>query len=430
MTGPHSDEDEQHVVIQVDAGAAAGAWPGFEPENAELAAERPGALAKFRYALTAILALVLLAGAAFAIGAATYDPPSRLPALVFDTSEPLYGMNATVNAELDLIRQRFSEPGALDLEPAGAAFRLPLPRTVADRLFGRRDEEATVFAALSAAGEFRFLVLAKGSGPRIFAVEARLVLCDPPAGVFLALDEADPAMAPLLKALDALLPRLDGVPVMEVSAEDFYVFGPYLGGDVETLRSRVAANVVMRHLAARLEETRSDVSLSAPVFLIERGPPRGTINALYHPARRLVMEPLWGDSGTASLAHELVHAYLDTVAMDRQGLLSRAADYLEDTHPVLHGEVVGDLYERLGRDGRAEETLAFLVGALAAGQTKTVATQFLLENPGNLAVSEAVLYSDVRLLVQAGLLPACMLPRDDVQGEITHAFYEMVDSEC
>jgi hypothetical protein len=116
--------------------------------------------------------------------------------------------------------------------------------------------------------------------------------------------------------------------------------------------------------------------------------------------------------------------------MDRQGLLSRAADYLEDTHPVLHGEVVGDLYERLGRDGRAEETLAFLVGALAAGQTKTVATQFLLENPGNLAVSEAVLYSDVRLLVQAGLLPACMLPRDDAQGEISHAFYEMVDSEC
>src|SRR5690606_219078 len=147
-------------------------------------------------------------------------------------------------------------------------------------------------------------------------------------------------------------------------------------------------------------------------------------------ARRLVMEPLWGEGSTDSLAHELVHAYLDSVAPDPRGLLADAAVYFEDAHPVLHGEVVGDLYERLGEVGRAEGTLAFLTGAIASGQTRTVPSARLLANRGNLAISEAVLQSDVLLLIEAGLLPECMRPRESDRDELTPEYYEAVAAAC
>jgi hypothetical protein len=378
------------------------------------------------------VALALLATAAYAIGYATYDPPSRLPALVFNEEEPLYGTNAALTSELDLVREAFSEDAALDLEPGGTVFRLPFPRTVADRLFGRRDEVATVFTAGSPAGEFRFLALSEGGETRILAVEAPLGLSasDQPTGIFLALDPADPALSPLIDALEALLPGLDEQHTVDLRPEDYYVFGPYGGADVEALREHVESNVVTAHLADAIAAKNGDVSLAAPVFLVARGPSRGTTNAVYHSARRVVMEPLWGESSTASLAHELVHAYMDTVAPDRREALTHAADYFDNAHPVLYGEVVGDLYERLGREGRAEEALAFLAGAIAAQQTKTVATQRLLANTGNLAISEAVLYSDVGLLLQIGLLPVCAQAGEGVDGEITHEFYESLEAAC
>jgi hypothetical protein len=139
---------------------------------------------------------------------------------------------------------------------------------------------------------------------------------------------------------------------------------------------------------------------------------------------------LWGQVSTATLGHELTHAYLDTVVADKQPLLSQAADYLEQAHPVLHGKVVGDLYQQLGREGRAEESLAFITGAIAAHQTKTVATRQLLENTGNLSISEAILYSDVRLLVQFKLLPDCMLPPESAQGAISQAYYNGAEAAC
>ena len=111
-------------------------------------------------------------------------------------------------------------------------------------------------------------------------------------------------------------------------------------------------------------------------------------------------------------------------------MLSDAASYLERNHPVLHGRVVGDLYERLDPHGRAEESLAFITGAHASGQTKTVPAQQLLENTANVQLSEALLYSDVELLVRYGLLPACMLPRDGEDGELQPPFYDNVAQTC
>jgi len=393
---------------------------------------RPSFLQRYGYWLSALVILGVLGAASYVVGAATYDPQSRLPALVFSTEEPLFGANASVDAELDMLRETFSDVEALQLEPTGSVFRLSMPRTVADRLFGERDEVAVIFSARSPEGEFRFLVLSGDDDARLFAIEAPLGLSsrDQPTGVFLALDPADGTLGPLAGALEALLPALGGRPAVELSSDRVYVFGPYQGADAEALRRRVEGSIVMAHLAEAIEDADGGVSLMAPVFLVAGGPSRGTINAVYHPARRTVMEPLWGNSNTASLAHELVHAYLDTVVTGKAEVLVTAANYLERAHPVLHGEVVDDLYQRLGREGRAEESLAFIVGALAAQQTKTVATQRLLENPGNLAISEAILQSDIDLLVQIGLLPPCMLPNAGATGEITQGYYETVAQAC
>jgi hypothetical protein len=334
---------------------------------------------------------------------------------------------------MDRLRATIAADGAAPLDAYGYVFRIALPRTLGDRLFSERDEAATIFSAHAASGDYRFLLLSAGGAPATLAIEAPFSRSSPaqPTGVFLAVDPADAAFDGLRQAIEAILPALDDLQKFELESGSVYVFGPFLGGDAAALRDRVERSTVIRHLSDAIDAAGGEhVSAAAPLLLVTGGPARGTIDAVYHPARRAVMEPLWGEGTTASLAHELVHAYFDTVAGNRLEMLGTAADYLERAHPVLHGEVVGDLYQRLGREGRAEESLAFITGAIAAQQTQTVASQRLLEYPGNLAISEAILYSDVRLLVEYGILPLCMLPDPAASGRIASAYYALVEVAC
>jgi hypothetical protein len=156
------------------------------------------------------------------------------------------------------------------------------------------------------------------------------------------------------------------------------------------------------------------------------------INATYQPRERLVQEPLGGDSDTSSLAHELTHAYISHVLAEEDSVLRSAVTYFERAHPRLYGEVVGDLYERLGSAGRAEETLAFLTGAIAAGETKTVGSSRLLQNQGLVDITEAVLMSDIDLLVRIGLLPDCMSPARNGRSEreVTFDYYRTARDAC
>jgi hypothetical protein len=389
-------------------------------------------LQRNRYWLYAIVLLSVFGAAGYAFGEATYDPPSRLPQLSFSTRDPLYGANTDVASELDALRATLGDDGAVGLEPYGVVFSIPLPRTLADRLFAERDEAATIFAAQGPGGSFRFLLISGSDSPAIFAVEAPFSRSSPeqPAGVFLAINPGDVAFDGLRGAVEAMLPGLVDLDQAEVSPDDVYIFGPYQRGDGEVLRGRIEGNMVMTYLAEGIEAGNGGVSLVAPLFIVAGGPGRGTIEGIYHPARRAIMEPLWGTSSTTTLAHELVHAYLATVAADRPAILATAADYLERAHPVLHGQVVGDLYQRLCREARAEESLAFITGAIAARQTHTVASQRILENAGYAAISEAILYSDFGLLVQLGLLPPCMTPPEGATGEIERDFYDELDAAC
>src|SRR5690606_17233693 len=140
MTGPHPDEDEQHVVIYVDASATAHLEA---PDAAPPPVERPGAMRQLWAAAVVGVVLGLLLASAHVLGDALYNPPSRLPDLVFTRDAGLYGNNTAVASELDLVRDSFSQPGALELALSGPAFRLALPRTLADRLFNERDEAVT-----------------------------------------------------------------------------------------------------------------------------------------------------------------------------------------------------------------------------------------------------------------------------------------------
>src|SRR5690606_37169686 len=80
MTGPHPDEDEQHVVIYVDASATAHLEA---PDATPPPIERPGAMRQQWAAAVVGVVLGLLLVSAHVPGDPLYNLPSRLPDLVF-----------------------------------------------------------------------------------------------------------------------------------------------------------------------------------------------------------------------------------------------------------------------------------------------------------------------------------------------------------
>ena len=309
---------------------------------------------------------------------------------------------------------------------------------MADRIFGERNEKATIFSAETRSERFRFLVLWDDGRPIAIAVESASSLRtrSGPEGLFLALPESSSAnqgqFAALAAAIEAKLPDLESLPKQELSSAEYTLFGPFANGRTDLLEERIVANTVVDHLANGLKEAASDVSLTAPAFLVLQAPARGVIRALYLPQMGLIQAPVWRLSETSSLAHELVHAYIDRVPLPRRALLGSASEYFERAHPRLYGQVVGDLYEALGPEGRAEETLAFLAGALASRQIKTVASLQLLQSQGLLSISEPILNSDILLLIEIGLLPACMAPQETQpsDAEIRFEYYEAASLAC
>jgi hypothetical protein len=383
--------------------------------------------------VAAIALVVLFAGNRF------YNPESRLPVPAsYPVESGLYGASEPIRAELRSVESLLGvqEGGRpVVLSQAGRVYEVELPRTLADRLFGKRKERATVFFAQTDSGlQIRFLALRDGSSP-LFAIEAPSGLRRPAIdveGIYIGLPLTDGSpYAQLLATLADLLAQADAADATTLTPDDYTIFGPFADGDSTSLARRVENNLVLDHLADRLDDEGADVSLTAPVFSIRAAPDRGVIKATYQPRQRLVQEPLGYDSATSSLAHELTHAFMDRVATDSSARLRSAAAYFEAAHPRLFGEVVGDLYERLDSSGRAEETLAFLMGSIAAEDTRTVAPGSFLRNQGLSEISESILASDIELLVSLGLLPDCMGPQLlGAEREVTFAYYEAARSSC
>ncbi len=347
-------------------------------------------------------------------------------------------MNQAFRTELETVAELFTAGLDPEIELQGEVYEIAFPRTVADRLFGERDEKATIFTASTRFGQFRFLVLWDSGQVAAVAVEAPSSRRPEsgPEGLFLALPASESGgqdqLAGLAAAIEARLEDLEQLSRQELSSADYTLFGPFAGGRSDLLRGRITENAVMAHLANEINQAEGDVSLTAPAFLILKAPDKGVINAIYLPHLRLIQEPLWGSSETSSLTHDLVHAYMDRVPTARSALLDSTSEYFGRAHPRLYGKVVGDLYETLGPEGRAEETLAFIAGALASRQTKTVASLRLLENQGLLSIAEPILHSDIRLLIEIGLLPECMAPEGTQlpDSEISFEYYEAAALAC
>ena len=388
--------------------------------------------------LIATVAAVAICLAAFVAGDQLYKPQTRIPALSFATQGDLLGTNQAFLNDLETIAELFATDLDAEFELQGEVFEVAFPRTVADRIFGERNEKATIFSAETRFGRFRFLVLWDDGRPVAIAAEApsSLRAGAGPEGLFLALPASESTshdpLARLAAAIEGLLADLDQLPREDLSNTEYTVFGPFAGGRTDLLQDQVVANTVVDHLANRLEAVASDVSLVAPAFLVLEAPARGVIRAVYLPQMGFIQAPLWGLSETSSLAHELVHAFMDRVPLPRRAVLRSASEYFERVHPRLYGQVVGDLYERLGPEGRAEESLAFLTGALASRQIKTVASLRLLENQSLLAISEPILNSDIDLLIEIGLLPECMAPQEaqPADAEIGSQYYESASVAC
>ena len=384
--------------------------------------------------VAAFAIVVLLAGNRF------YNPESRLPVPAsYPVQAGLYGASEPIRAEFRSVESLLGLQGSgqpVALRQAGRVYEVELPRTLADRLFGKRNERATVFFAQTDAGQqIRFLALRDGESRPLFAIEAPSGLRRPAIdaeGIYIGLPLSDGSpYARLLTPLVDLLAKADAADATKLTSDEYTIFGPFADGDATALARRVESNLVLDHLADGLDNVDADVSLTAPVFSIRAAPDRGVIKATYQPRQRLVQEPLGYDSATSSLAHELTHAFMDRVATDPSARLRSAATYFEASHPRLYGEVVGDLYERLDSSGRAEETLAFLMGSIASEDTRTVAPGSFLRNQGLSEISEPILASDIELLVSLGLLPECMSPGLlGMEREVTFAYYEAARSSC
>lgn len=388
--------------------------------------------------LVAALGCGIILLAAFVVGDRSYKPGSRIPQPPSLAQAGLLGTNPAFNQQLATAGDFFGAGNELEIELVGEAYELALPRTFADRLFGERREKATIFTAESQFGALRFMVIWDDNRPAVVAIESPpgRGIGATPAGLFLALPAPETSPPDDLHQLSSdireRLEDLDQLPTQELSSDEYILSGPFGRGDRDSLGARIADNLVLSHLVDEIERIEGDISLAASAFLLFEAPERGTIRALFLPSLGLVQEPLWGASSTASLAHELVHAHLHSGAAPRGTSLNSAAQYLDRAHPRLYGEVVGDLYERLGSAGRAEEALAFLTGAVASRQTKTEPTLGLLRNQGRLSISEPVLISDIHLLIEFGLLPECMEPGESeaLDAELTRDFYELKDSAC
>lgn len=390
--------------------------------------------------LVAGLALVLLVFGALAAGRSIYDPASRIPAAAeYPLIQGLFGANQAIANELETIEALVLEESSVELTLIGEVQCLEFPRTLLDRLLGRHKETATIFvAALPSGAEFRVLALRDQKLPIVFAIELPALRRPGQSvqGAFVGLpqvtSEFSQALATLGQALERLMVDVDDANSREVSNSEFTIFGPFIVEGDQTLPELIETNIVLAHLVEGLDAANADVSVLGSSFLIFGAPETGFIRALYQPGRRLVQKPLWRSGGVPSLAHELVHAYVSLVLPNPDAVLGSAATYFEDVHPRLHSGVVGDLYERLDRQGQAEETLAFLVGALANAQTKTIPTARLLQNEGLLRISESVLVSDIELLIRLGMLPSCMDAKQlgFTDREIVHDYYAAAEAAC
>lgn len=408
------------------------------PQPEEEAPVRP-AWRRVKSWLIAGTVLAALGYGCIAAGERFYNPESRIPMAPGHPVEPgLLGTNDAVEAELQAVNDSLPLTGDLNLELTGEVYKLEFPRTVADRLFGKRDESATIFAATLADGsEMRFLALAGGERPPTVAVEApsSSAALPGPEGVFVGLPrgaDSGSRLDELATAVETLVPVVEEAPARTLSPGEYAVFGPFGRGDAASLRERIDGNIVLDHLADALESADADVSLTAFAFLVRRDAETGVIRALYQPQLRLVQEPLWGSSETSTLAHELAHAFLARVTRDTHQALDSAATYFEEAHPRLFVDIVGHLYERLDRLGRAEESIAFVVGSIAAGQTRTIAPARLLQSEQQRSVAEPILLADVRFLVELGLLAECMRPASlgFDEPEITFDYYDAARQAC
>jgi hypothetical protein len=373
------------------------------------------------FAVLAVLGFGLLKA-----GERYHNPPSRIPPV--PTASPTTGIYGPTRAISTAQQQlaRVLESGNLRVE--GETSRIAFPRTVADRLFGKRDEDALAFnVSTGRNNNVSILVLRESGRARVIAAGL------PGAGDDISdLYVALPAGA-AFDAVAALLPEAAAAKRRDYDESDYTIFGPFLQGNVAALKQRIEGNAVLRHQVQTIEAGSNDVSVAAPAFLIMRTPGGNRhIEALYQPSTNLVLEPLWGSGSIDSLAHELVHAMMDEVVPDETAAQRQAQSYLEANQPHLYTDIIGDLYQPLGRLDQAEEALAFLTGAAAAGQPTTIAPVSLLENQNLIERSAGLLRSDIEFLIGLDILPSCMEPGSlgYEKKTIDFAFYELVDSAC
>ncbi len=394
--------------------------------------------------LLAIGTIVLLLVSPFAYRALDcpfYDPESRIPPPAsYPFEEGFFGANSTIAAGLLFLEAAVADTLEVNLRLQGPVYKLNFPRNPVDTLCGKRNENAVVFAAETPAGlRFQFLVIHDRQSPKIFAVQP-LPLGDTAAsdieGIYIELPpglaELDSSLAKLRAGLEMLMPDVLSAESQRLDSSDYRIFGPFTRSDDESKRlaALVRGNIVVAHLTDSLEAAKGDVTVGAPAYSLQKTQAK----AIYLPAG-LAQRPLWGSGDVdESLGHELTHAYVDRVLPVPEELLPIAEPYFARNHPKLHGLAVplfyGEVINQSDVGQRVEESLAFIVGALANRRSYTTHTIVLPDKV--LLITEQVLASDIDLLVVLGLLPDCMGTEQTgfTREELLPSYFGSADESC
>ena len=389
-------------------------------------------------ALLMVIVLAILVGGCVAAIKGLYNPDSRIPPGASYPFEPgLAGANATIRAELQLLESSLADAPAVELELLEPVFKLAFPHNRIDTLFDKRTENAVVFSAETPEGlRLRFLVLRDGQSPRILAVD--VLPLDDVAGTYIELPanlvELDSPLGKLRAAVETLLPELKSAKSERLSSSEYGIFGPFARNDDERRRlaSRLRDNVVLAHLVASLETAEADVSVAAPVYALLKT----TASAIYLPAYGLIQTPLWDASDVdVGLAHELTHAYVHHVLPTPELLLLLAVPHFIEVHPELYGFVIPLFYGELSSKNTVEESLAFIMGALADGRTSSVhiiRPKIVTDVLQIQLITVPILSSDVELLIDLRLLPECMsTEQTEFEGkELSRSYFKSVEGAC
>lgn len=396
-----------------------------------------------RISFQVIAALLALYGAGFLL----YRPSAPLP-VNHPGGDGLFGSNTATSTQLRSSLQEIEVYRELlpSLQPMPQeAFRMGCLRNLGDVLYAKRRCEILVFKAHVPDGRLalQYLIYRDAGHIQMIALGVSDPISESPDANFIELPASgvegyEALTGELRDQAQQLLTTLRSAHWQEYTPRDKAVLIPIASGPAEQkqIQMLLESNPVLQHLVELATGRNSNLSLSARMFSVRDQGPTG----IYRPNYELIQRPMFPHQShiERTLAHELVHAILDTLPQDDLDTLTQELlPQLKTQHPNLFQITLPLFYAEQLQGERSDETasaesLSFMVGALAAEQTQMYFLASTSPVPTRVDdwvfFNEQLLSTDIELLVALGLVPEWLRPSalSYEQTSITREYYDKV----